>query len=50
MTRTPSTALANDDIPYQYLPESIREFCMHDKLVSLIEVARFEGAKYTNEG
>lgn len=40
--------VANDRESYQYLVESIRKFCTQEELVSRMEVAGFEGVKYTN--
>jgi ubiquinone/menaquinone biosynthesis methyltransferase len=40
--------VANDRDSYQYLVESIRKFCTQEELVKRLEVAGFEGAKFTN--
>eukprot|EP00579_Thalassiosira_antarctica_P012934 CAMPEP_0201940700 /NCGR_PEP_ID=MMETSP0903-20130614/45693_1 /ASSEMBLY_ACC=CAM_ASM_000552 /TAXON_ID=420261 /ORGANISM="Thalassiosira antarctica, Strain CCMP982" /LENGTH=370 /DNA_ID=CAMNT_0048482561 /DNA_START=4 /DNA_END=1113 /DNA_ORIENTATION=+ len=40
--------VANDRDSYQYLVESIRKFCTQEELVSRMEAAGFEDAKYTN--
>ena len=40
--------VAKDRDSYQYLVESIRKFCTQDELVKRMEVAGFEGVKYTN--
>lgn len=40
--------VANDRDSYQYLVESIRQFCKQEELVSRMETAGFEGVKYTN--
>jgi len=40
--------VADDRESYQYLVESIRKFCTQEELVSRMEAAGFEDAKYTN--
>ena len=40
--------VANDHDSYQYLVESIRQFCTQEELASRMEAAGFEGVKYTN--
>lgn len=40
--------VANDRDSYQYLVESIRKFCTQEELMKRMEVAGFEGTKFTN--
>lgn len=40
--------VANDRDSYQYLVESIRKFCTQEELAKRMEVAGFEGVKFTN--
>ena len=40
--------VANDYDSYQYLVESIRQFCTQDELKDRLELVGFQGCSYTN--